>query len=317
MAITDIIVPNNLVVVSDSTTELAVRVIGDEQEKGAKISKPMGVICSSTAGEIVNRVFFKAPVVDFPEDITITATSRANPAISKSFTVSIILKTKISKPSKVIVPSTPLEIASGGEIALPVSGEDIIFITTMGRVDERGVFYAPSVDRDTAKTIIVFSKKSSDKYEVTVIVKAIQILITNSPSIIYAGGKAVDFEVSSNYDLTGPYNFHCYLISGEGEVTEKGVYTPPNYLTKGDEVVIEVQSLSNRNIKRRISFMLRPPLCEGCGMEVNPKTGYCPTGHKTKFSVEPLKCNGCGKPLSVGVVCSCLHQMAPRLRRIL
>lgn len=281
-----------LSVVSGSKIHLPVSVDGDVWNSTTNDYYGLSIIPVQGRMEGGNYI---APDVDQPADDMVEVRSNYDPAYYSSFYIHVEPKpTKATSPPKVPVIIIPrgLEVSSGGKIRLNAvvenSTKDVTFSTTVGRIDDGKNFQAPRVYTDQNVFIRVESIEFPNLWDlIPITIKAFKIVIGNRITDVAAGSSPVNLNIKVENDPDGFYNFTCVLISGEGEITENGIYTPPKHLTPGGVVTIEITSTSDGNVKLQYSFLLTPVKCRVCDEELDLGTGQCPYGHNTGFSTKP------------------------------
>lgn len=184
------------------------------------------VTWSSTGGTVSSTGLFTAPST--PGNVTITATSVADPTKSASATLTIV-----AAPTAIAVTITPASVSVGvgasQSFSALVSGTTngaVTWTVTGGSITPAGLFTAPSTPGTvtvTATSVADSTKKASATITVTSVAQPVAVSISPASATLTAGATQAFSAV-----VTGTaYTAVTWTTTG-GSITPAGLYTAPS-----------------------------------------------------------------------------------------
>lgn len=251
--------------------------IENDQKSGK--NKYHGVGYRVDRGEVDNFGNVKLPIV-YGTDVDLTATVYSN----YDSTVYVEIPIHVQALKVQIIPRTIPELRSEQKVPLlnyitvkdDVEKKGLSFLCTQAEITDNGVLTAPQAFGAPIEIeVTVISKADNTVTEVfTVTINPVKIEVGFEPPIIHAGGKKVNFQITTLNDPRGNKDFSLKLSPNVGEISALGVYTPPKFISQPETVKLTATAKYDESIEKTIQFELRPPLCS-CGEEVN-EDGICP-----------------------------------------
>ncbi len=249
--------------------------------------------CSGSAcGTITSAGLYKAPAsVPSPPQVTVTATSVADPAKSGSALVTVALPVTVSiSPTSASVAvgeqkqfTATVSNTSNTAVTWSVSGAGCSG-TTCGTVSSTGLYTAPSkIPSPAVVSVTATSVADTTKSATAAVTIVAGISVTVSPvSAQVVTGAQQQFTATvkntNNTAVTWSLSGNC---SGAacGTISSTGLYTAPAAVPNSALIVVTATSVADPTRSGTASAIIIPPV----SITISPTTATVPTGGKQQF----------------------------------
>lgn len=250
----------------------------------------------STVGTISSSGNYTAPIsIPASSAVTITATSVADPSVSKSLNVTFSTPPPVDPVALVLSGPTTVVLGASAQFSAIVTGDTDTTVTwtvdgimggnsTVGTISTAGIYTAPSVAPDSSQvTITAISNADPTVSEtLTVALSAPQgtgsggsdssvTLALSGPTTVTLGTSAqYSAVVTGNTDTVAIWSVNG-IVGGDptvGTISTSGNYTAPSAQPNSPTVTITATSDADSSVSQSISVTLAAPSDPGGGTKV-------------------------------------------------
>lgn len=236
----------------------------------------------ASSGSISTDGLFTAPTVSTDTDITVTATSAANSAVTGSVAVHVMHGTKVSltiSPSRTAVNSgEPVQFQA---TVTGTPNTAVTWTASAGTITPQGLFTAPVVTSDT--NVVVIAKSVADPRvgaSVTLRVLApasVSVSVSPSSTSVSSGG-----QVQFTATVSGSANTGVTWTASAGSISTTGLFTAPS-VQSSTNVTVTATSAAASSAKASATVVVTPSAPPPLVVQVSPSATTLTSGTSVQF----------------------------------